>query len=479
MARKIQHKRGLKDKLPALSEAELGWCSDTEELYIGRAGGRNLRVNKERGENLLVNWYFPDPINQRGAASYGGTANVYTIDRWRVTNANTTVTVADDGITLTGATGSAPYFQQLLENYNLLLGKTLTLSALMKDGTLYSATSTLPTALPTSNTLYCNKANFFDVLATSSALSVRLKAASGGTNGFVAAKLEFGAVQTLARQNADGTWVLNDSMPNKAIELLKCCMSTADSADTYANNKKLAEVMGALSTSGGTLTDNLKIQKVSGPNVRLRETTNGSAAVMQQGANQFAVYNQNVDGSNVDYRAFVLNNSAAAAGVDKALRLIDKTAAGAVWYSVLHTGNMTGLGFALADEVAYTGTGTGGSSAPTNLVFDIAPDILILFGADGFPDKIALGLGSVNDDRYLLHTSVLSTEWTQTARAKVDGYDDDDEYYSYYEEMWVKKSTDGKTISFYSRKVDGSVTTAIPLYNTSGTKYRWVGLKVT
>ena len=27
--------------LPALSEAELGWCSDTEELYIGRAGGRN------------------------------------------------------------------------------------------------------------------------------------------------------------------------------------------------------------------------------------------------------------------------------------------------------------------------------------------------------------------------------------------------------------------------------------------------------
>jgi len=35
-------------------------------------------------------------------------------------------------------------------------------------------------------------------------------------------KLELGSVQTLASQNADGTWELNDPPPNKALELLKC-----------------------------------------------------------------------------------------------------------------------------------------------------------------------------------------------------------------------------------------------------------------
>ncbi|MBD5099510.1 MAG: hypothetical protein HDT35_08220, partial [Clostridiales bacterium] len=37
-----------------------------------------------------------------------------------------------------------------------------------------------------------------------------------------AAKLELGAVQTLAHQDEDGNWVLNDPTPNKALELAKC-----------------------------------------------------------------------------------------------------------------------------------------------------------------------------------------------------------------------------------------------------------------
>ena len=37
-----------------------------------------------------------------------------------------------------------------------------------------------------------------------------------------AVKLELGPVQTLAHQDADGNWVLNDPPPNKALELLKC-----------------------------------------------------------------------------------------------------------------------------------------------------------------------------------------------------------------------------------------------------------------
>ena len=39
---------------------------------------------------------------------------------------------------------------------------------------------------------------------------------------FIAAKLELGAQQTLAHQDADGRWVLNDPPPNKALELANC-----------------------------------------------------------------------------------------------------------------------------------------------------------------------------------------------------------------------------------------------------------------
>lgn len=39
---------------------------------------------------------------------------------------------------------------------------------------------------------------------------------------FAAAKLELGSEQTLAHQDADRNWVLNDPPPNKALELEKC-----------------------------------------------------------------------------------------------------------------------------------------------------------------------------------------------------------------------------------------------------------------
>ena len=35
MADSIQIKRGLKESLPTLAVGELGYCSDTQELYIG------------------------------------------------------------------------------------------------------------------------------------------------------------------------------------------------------------------------------------------------------------------------------------------------------------------------------------------------------------------------------------------------------------------------------------------------------------
>lgn len=187
--------------------------------------------------NLLDNWFFANPVNQRGASEYAATG--YTIDRWRATNANTTVTVTDSGITITGASGAVPFLQQVIETPKRLLGRTVTLSALTKGGTLYTATGNIPSILPTSYSFYCVVANVFDVLAAPSTLAVRLKASTGGSNDFVAVKLELGSNQTLAHQDSNGDWALNDPPPNKAAELARCKRYFAslrgDRTANYAN----------------------------------------------------------------------------------------------------------------------------------------------------------------------------------------------------------------------------------------------------
>jgi len=45
MSKKIQIKRGLKVGLPTLNEGELGYATDTKELFIGTASG-NVRVSE-------------------------------------------------------------------------------------------------------------------------------------------------------------------------------------------------------------------------------------------------------------------------------------------------------------------------------------------------------------------------------------------------------------------------------------------------
>ena len=176
-------------------------------------------VGRLANPNLLDNWYFPRPVNQRGQTSYGGAANRYTIDRWRVTNANTTLSVEAGGIRVAAAAGSIPYLQQFLDKG--LLGRVVTLSALLTNGTLYSATSTLPKAFPTTTTVYCSRSGVFDLLMTATTLSVRLQAASGGSLGFAAVKLELGTQQTLAHQETDGSWALNE-IPDYGEQLLRC-----------------------------------------------------------------------------------------------------------------------------------------------------------------------------------------------------------------------------------------------------------------
>ena len=172
--------------------------------------------------NLLDNWFFGRPVNQRGQTEYTGEW-VYTIDRWQLSNGNGTLKVQDGSIIFT----SADYFFQPLpeDKCKSLLGKTLTLSFLYADGTLDTGTCDI--------TSWSGEWNVF--LDTG---SIRIVGVANGrlwvTNvgvgkAMVAAKLELGSTQTLAHKE-NGVWVLNE-IPDFGEQLARCQRCAVD--DNY------------------------------------------------------------------------------------------------------------------------------------------------------------------------------------------------------------------------------------------------------
>lgn len=213
-----------------------------EEFYDINVQNENMdkideELVKKYNPNLLDNWYFADPINQRGQTEYVGTG--YTIDRWKSVDNSTVVRVADGGIVLSSSYVQTEVWSQYFEESikSLLAGRTITLSLLTKDGVLLTQTSTVNTNGTIDSMgihvsggafdVFCHENNRFVVRFVCTDANVETPVIS-------AIKLELGSNQTLAHKEGD-TWVLNTPPLDKALELLKCIQSTADSADTYAN----------------------------------------------------------------------------------------------------------------------------------------------------------------------------------------------------------------------------------------------------
>ena len=132
--------------------------------------------------NLLDNWYFANPVNQRDVSGTISSAG-YFLDRWKLVSGS--VTINTDGITLNGT------MQQVLETAPV---GTVTASAMTQAG--------VGEVVPTYN---------------SATKTVTVTAAG---KKIVAVKLELGSQQTLARQE-NGVWVLNE-IPDYGAELVKC-----------------------------------------------------------------------------------------------------------------------------------------------------------------------------------------------------------------------------------------------------------------
>ena len=166
--------------------------------------------------NLLDNWYFGNPVNQRGQTSYTGVG--YGIDRWYCESSNGGVTVNNGSITFLPGT----YFQKgEAIQYELLKGKTVTLSLLDAENHLYYGTGAYGSIV----NIPIGSSGWFMSMMYYSAQDNHIFRFSNGASeeskNIVAVKLELGSQQTLAHQDENGNWVLNE-IPDYGEQLARC-----------------------------------------------------------------------------------------------------------------------------------------------------------------------------------------------------------------------------------------------------------------
>ena len=208
--------------------------STTDSTLI--SGAVKYRTNP----NLLDNWYFGNPVNQRGQTEYTA-GGVYTLDRWWAQH-DTTLSIVDGGIKIGGKWDVQQYFETTLPN------ATYTLSLLYKDrtgsdplrllignrtdGDLAQTESKDASGIlsVTFSTAKSNKANFGFIGSTDNSATI------------IAIKLELGDTQTLAHKE-NGVWVLNE-IPDFGEQLRRC--------QRLAVNCKCYTTVGQLNYDGDT-----------------------------------------------------------------------------------------------------------------------------------------------------------------------------------------------------------------------------------
>ena len=197
-------------------------------------GDTNLETKLKyySNENLLDNWYFVGggsqqgggqfPINQRGQTNYSGAG--YGIDRWKSDVSSVTTTINSDSIRISVSEIVAHGISQYFES-DKIGGRTVTLSVMYKTpvGIVLWAYGSLRAILEPSSDWKVGSVTFTAPAGLD--YTQWYVAISCGDSSYVdvkAAKLEYGDTQTLANQNANGNWVLNDPSPNYQQELAKC-----------------------------------------------------------------------------------------------------------------------------------------------------------------------------------------------------------------------------------------------------------------
>ena len=163
--------------------------------------------------NLLDNWYFLNPVNQRGEKTWSS-AGIH-IDRWMAEGSGS---ISPDGVAVTSK------IYQTVDNSVIarLLGKTVSMSGLTGSGELIHGILNFPDKMPTEFTVVKSTANAFEAVMdpgynTNQIFRIR---GNGVGKTFAALKAELGSAQTLAHEE-NGKWVLNE-LPDYGEQLLHC-----------------------------------------------------------------------------------------------------------------------------------------------------------------------------------------------------------------------------------------------------------------
>ena len=169
---------------------------------------------------LTDNWYWGNPVNQRGWAQ-GNTNFQYSLDRW-ISN-DLTVSVNDGYVTLTQSGQSNLFMVQRVEA-NIykhgIAGRKVTISALLKDGQLKTATVTAPAYQENTVVQTVVDGLVLGAFSSQSEHGFRIFPDVGQSFEIVAVGAEPGPQQTLAHKEY-GEWVLNE-IPKFDDQLAEC-----------------------------------------------------------------------------------------------------------------------------------------------------------------------------------------------------------------------------------------------------------------
>lgn len=182
--------------------------------------------------NLLINYDFRVPINQRGYKVYSLIG--YTIDMWMLNSSDLTLRVEEGYIRISKTIrDSNPSFIPRIEFDSLLFGRVCTLSLIYRSNMSDARMWANPTGADSSNKIIpksedWNMASVTFTVDDShykySPFMIQFPSSIQDPDNFfdiMVIKFELGNKQTLARQEND-KWVLIDPPPNPEVELSKC-----------------------------------------------------------------------------------------------------------------------------------------------------------------------------------------------------------------------------------------------------------------
>ena len=204
-------------------------------------GAIDIALHEKVNPNLLDNWYFANPVNQRGQTVYTSNAlsSVHSIDRWMIWGQYTssdTLSLNDGYVTYNSNGHQYGGITTQIESAGLR-GETLTFSIFGRGGTTGRSVWVAVDSYDESDvqnriaSFYVTFDTIFsilqksDIIVPSDSVTLKIQVLSsnndGGIYDFKAAKLELGDQQTLAHQDADGNWVLNE-IPDYGEQLARC-----------------------------------------------------------------------------------------------------------------------------------------------------------------------------------------------------------------------------------------------------------------